>query len=217
MDYYFSHAREPVNSFTHLVGAALSALGTFLLVFSALGAPAFSPRILVGALVFGLSLTALYCASSLYHYVHCPARILMRLRKLDHAMIYVLIAGTYTPIFLCFSQGKAGLWLCAAMWAIALAGIILKVLWMDAPRWLSTLLYVGMGWAIVFDPSTIRSMPAGCMTLIATGGVSYTVGAVIYGLKKPNLFPRLGFHELFHLFVLMGSLLHFLAIYRYAV
>ncbi|MCI8442714.1 MAG: hemolysin III family protein [Provencibacterium sp.] len=217
MSSYFNHAREPVNSFTHFIGAALSVFGTFLLVFGTLQDPAFSVRILAGGLVFGLSLVALYSASSLYHYVNCPAQILKRLRKLDHAMIYVLIAGTYTPIFLRFSQGQAGVRLCAAMWGIALAGIILKVLWMEAPRWLSTLLYVAMGWAIVFDPSTLRSMPGGCIALIAAGGLAYTAGAVIYGVKKPNLLKRLGFHELFHLFVLLGSLLHFLAIYQYVI
>ena len=214
---YFYRAREPVNSFTHFVGAALSVLGTFLLVFGALGGPAFSVRMLAGGLVFGLSLVALYSASSLYHYVNCPARILMRLRKLDHAMIYVLIAGTYTPVFMGFSQGRSGLRLCLGMWGIALAGIVMKVVWMDAPRWLSTLLYVAMGWALVFDPAILRSMPAGCLALMAAGGVAYTVGAVIYGLKKPNLSVRLGFHELFHLFVLLGSLLHFLAVYLYLI
>lgn len=217
MEWYFNHAREPVNSFTHFIGAALSVFGTFLLVFGTLEEPAFSVRILAGGVIFGLSLVALYSASSLYHYVNCPAHILKRLRKLDHAMIYVLIAGTYTPLFLRFSQGETGVRLCAAMWGAALAGIILKVLWMEAPRWLSTLFYVGMGWAIVFDPSTLHSMPAGCLMLIAAGGVAYTAGAVIYGLKKPNLSIRLGFHELFHLFVLLGSLLHFLAVYRYVI
>ncbi|MCI8623214.1 MAG: hemolysin III family protein [Provencibacterium sp.] len=213
----FSRAREPVNSYTHFAGAALSVLGTFLLVFGGLKAPVFSVRILMGGLVFGLSLVALYSASSLYHYVNAPAVILGRLRKLDHAMIYVLIAGTYTPLFLCFSQGSTGLWLAALMWGVALAGIVLKVLWMEAPRWLSTLLYVAMGWAIVFDPATLRSMPGGCAGLIAAGGAAYTIGAVIYGVKKPNLFKRFGFHELFHLFVLLGSLLHFLAVYLYVV
>ena len=212
----FSGAREPVNSATHFFGAVLSVVGTVLLVFSALRGE--TPRsLLIAGLVFGLSLTALYCASSLYHYVHCSAPALLRLRKLDHAMIYVLIAGTYTPLLLAFSEGREGFYLTLGIWAVALCGFAMKVVWMGAPRWLSTVLYIAMGWAIVLDPAAILRMPSGCLWLIALGGLCYTLGAVIYAFKKPNLFQRFGFHELFHVFVLLGSLLHVLAVYLFII
>jgi len=208
----FSHAREPVNSFTHFIGSVLSSIGTVILLSAAQQAAA--PQILIGVMIFGLSLIALYSASALYHYVRVSPAALLRFRKLDHSMIFVLIAGTYTPLFLRFSS-QNGVFFTGIIWGIALMGILLKLVWMDMPRFLSTLFYVAMGWAIVFDPLMLASLPTGCTLLLLMGGLAYTSGAVIYWIKKPNFLRSLGFHELFHLFVLTGSIFHFLAILLY--
>lgn len=208
----FSHAREPMNSFTHFVGAVLSSIGTIILLSAALHAT--TVQTLIGVVIFGLSLIALYSASALYHYVRVSPAALLRFRKLDHSMIFVLIAGTYTPLFLRFSS-RNGVFFAGIMWGIALLGILLKLVWMNMPRFLSTLFYVAMGWAIAFDPPMLASLPTGCTLLLLAGGLAYTAGAVIYWLKKPNFLRSLGFHELFHLFVLAGSVFHFLAILLY--
>lgn len=216
MDSLFSKAREPLNSMTHFVGAVLSFVGTLILVFCTLRLPDLSPRVVAGSVIFGLSLVALYSASAAYHYVNVSAAALLRLRKLDHSMIFVLIAGTYTPLFLHFSPER-GFQLTLTVWSAALCGIVLKIFWMGMPRLLSTLFYVALGWALVFDPVILHSLPAGCMALLLIGGLAYTVGAVIYWLKKPNIFKKIGFHELFHFFVLAGSAFHFLAIFLYTL
>lgn len=210
MSSYFIRAREPVNSLTHLIGAVLSTLGTLFLLSAATSAVS-----VLSAAVFGLSLVALYSASALYHYVRCSPKALLRLRKLDHAMIYVLISGSYTPLLLRFSE--RGALMCGIIWGVALGGILLKLVWMQAPRWLSTLLYLALGWAIVFDPAAIVAIPVPGLWLLAGGGAFYSIGAVIYALKKPNLGGVFQFHELFHIFVLLGSLCHFLLVYLYAL
>ena len=169
--------------------------------------------VLAGVVLFGLSLVALYSASSIYHYALGAASKVRRLRKLDHAMIYVLIAGSYTPLCVKFMDpAKLPVFL-GAMWAMAAAGILLKLLWLDAPRWLGTLLYLALGWAIVVDLPAFAAMPAACLGLVAAGGVCYSLGAVLYMLKWPNLSERWGFHELFHLFILAGSACHFAAVF----
>ena len=209
---YFKQGREPLSSYTHFWGAAAGVLGILALLLRAHQAGA-GGMVLAGALVFGVSLVSLYAASSLYHYALCGPKPLLRLRKLDHAMIYVLIAGSYTPLCSKFMDpAKLPVFL-GAMWTMAAAGILLKLLWLDAPRWLGTLLYLALGWAIVVDLPAFAAMPAGCLGLVAAGGVCYSLGAVLYMLKWPNLSARWGFHELFHLFFLAGSACHFAAVF----
>ena len=212
MSRYFEKGREPVSSYTHFWGAVGGVIATFLLVGRSLWQGS-SALVLTGVALFGLSLVALYSASSIYHYALCAAAPLRRLRKLDHAMIYVLIAGSYTPLCIKFMDpAKLPVFL-GAMWTMAAAGILLKLLWLDAPRWLGTLLYLALGWAIVVDLPAFAAMPAGCLGLVAAGGVCYSLGAVLYMLKWPNLSERWGFHELFHLFILAGSACHFAAVF----
>ena len=213
MSLYFTKAREPMSSFTHLIGAVFFAVATILLIVKTLLQPHWNAKVLVGIILFGASLIALYVASSVYHFATGSDRKLLILRKLDHAMIYVLIAGTYTPILLQYMTGIKGWVFVAAIWACAALGIIIKLCWFGAPRWLQTLLYVAMGWAVLFDISVLQAMNGIAVLLLAAGGISYTAGAVIYMLKKPNFAPSFGFHELFHIFVLMGSLCHFLMIF----
>ena len=214
MSNFIHGAREPVNSMTHLAGAALSLAGLFILLAVWSLSPARSAAMLVSALVFCCSLVALYGASGIYHYYNGPAKVLARLKKLDHAMIYVLIAGSYTPICLRFMPWPHGGWFLLTIWLIAAAGILAKLCWIGAPRVLSTLLYLLMGWAVVFDASAFSGLPPAVLALLAAGGVSYTVGGVIYAVKRPNLSKALGFHELFHLFVLGGSIFHYFAVWQ---
>ena len=216
MSRYFAQCREPVSSYTHFWGAVASALGTVFLVGRCVRTGA-SGVVLAGAALFGLSLVALYSASSIYHAALCAAGRLRRLRKLDHAMIYVLIAGSYTPFALKFLPTAKGLRFCLILWGIALAGIVMKLLWINAPRLLTSALYLAMGWSIVFVLRDFASCGAACMALVALGGVSYTVGAVLYAVKRPNFSPEFGFHELFHLFILGGSLLHYLAVFFFVL
>lgn len=190
---------------THFAGAFLALLATIYLI-------AVQSNWSFG--VFGLSMIALYSCSSIFHYVSGPHRLTERLRKLDHAMIYVLIAGTYTPVLAnCMDESKGKLYL-LIIWAVALLGIIAKLCWMNTPRWFSTSLYLIMGWAIVFQLGSL----AACgefKGFMLTGGILYSVGAVIYMIKRPNIFRQFGFHELFHVFIILGSAAHFMAIAFY--
>lgn len=215
MSQYWMKAREPISSFTHMLGAVFFAVATVLLIGKTLTLPDWSVKILVGVILFGCSLVALYAASSIYHFFNGSGKKLLILRKLDHAMIYVLIAGTYTPVLLKYLSGLEGWIFTVAIWVCALLGIVIKLCWFSAPRWLQTVLYIAMGWAILFDISIFQSMSGAAVGLLAAGGLSYTVGGVIYMLKKPNISAVFGFHELFHIFVLLGSLFHFLMIFFY--
>lgn len=216
MSYFYTHARDPISSFTHYIGLCCAVFGSLLLVVKA-RALQIAPDTLVGAVVFGISLIALYTASTLYHFYKGSDRVLLRLRKLDHAIIYVLIAGTYTPIAqhcMAHTSVVRFLWV---IWVVAAVGIVVKLCWLMAPRWLYTSLYLLMGWAIVFDWSSFAAMEPGCMHLVAAGGLCYSVGAVIYILRRPVITKNFGFHEIFHLFILMGSLLHYLAVFLYVL
>ncbi len=207
--------REPVSGLTHLAGAlfALAALG--VLLARASGEGRVDQFVAFG--IFGISLVALYGASSLYHLLPVSPPTVARLRRWDHMMIFVLIAGTYTPICVLALRGSWSMVLLGLVWTLALCGVALKLLWMDAPRWVSVGLYLAMGWLAVIAASAIfRAIPPGGIAWILGGGLVYSVGAVIYGLKRPNLVPgKFGFHELWHLFVLGGSACHFWAMLRY--
>lgn len=210
-----SKMKDPVSSLTHLLGALLSIAGLVLMVFYA--SKVATVWHIVSFSIFGASLILLYTASTIYHAVSISERITMILRKVDHMMIYVLIAGTYTPICLIPLRGAWGWSLLISIWSIAITGIVLKIFWMGAPRWLSTAIYIVMGWlvAIAFLP-IVRAIPLGGVIWMVAGGVLYTLGAVIYGLKWPKIdLKYFGFHEIFHLFVLGGSFCHFWLMFRY--
>ena len=198
--------REPVNALTHW-GGALAAL---LLLGPLLGWASARGLMLWPFVVFGVSMVALYAASASYHSFRPGERGLLWLRKLDHAGIFLLIAGSYTPVAYFGLEGvwrDAVLWL---VWGIAGAGVLLKLLTMRLPRWVSTLLYVGMGWlALLFLPQLARTLPGAALFWLAAGGVLYSIGAVIYGTKRWNPRPGVfGFHEIWHLFVLGGTGAH---------
>lgn len=208
MPAFFKRARDPVSSYSHFLGAALSFLGLIVMTVH-VSMDGGSMVTVLSSLLFCVSLIALYSASGIYHYSNAGGGVLQRLRKLDHAMIYVLIAGSYTPVLLAILPAKKGMIFTAGIWGVAAAGILFKLCWMDAPRWLGTMLYIVMGWAILVDPGALVNLSLPAVTLLAAGGVLYTVGGVIYIVKKPNFSASFGFHELFHVFVILGSVCHY--------
>lgn len=211
------HLREPINALTHGVGILLSAAGLIFLTMKSLHNQ--SGLQLAGALVFGLSLIALYTASTVYHGLPVSPRAVQIMRRVDHTMIYVLIAGTYTPICLVTLKGVLGWSLLALVWGLAFVGIVVKLLWMNAPRWLSTGFYVLLGWlAAFFIVPLFKALPFSGFLWLLAGGILYTIGAVFYA-AKPNWLRlgKFGYHEVFHLFILAGSGAHFLLVSRYVL
>jgi hemolysin III len=207
--------REPVNGLTHLVGGLLASVGLGVLLATATRAGRVDQLVAFG--IFGFSLIALYTASALYHLLPLSPAGVARMRRVDHMAIFVLIAGTYTPFCLLALDGGWRVGLLGLVWGLALCGILLKLFWMDAPRWLSVALYLGIGWvAVIAAPALFRAVPAGGMAWVLAGALVYSAGALIYGLKRPNPMPGVfGFHELWHLFVVAGSACHFWAVLGY--
>lgn len=207
--------REPVNALTHLIGAGVSIILS-ILMFVKIAIIGITPRLLISVIAFSFGLIALYSTSGFYHSIFTTEKKLEFWKKMDHTMIFFLIAGTYTPFCLLGLPSNIGLPLLAATWTIAIIGSLMMIFWINMPRWLNTTLYIALGWIGVtcFYPMYIY-LPRPCFYLIILGGIFYTIGGVMYGIKKPNISNSLGFHEIFHIFVLLGSLTHFIAIYNY--
>jgi hemolysin III len=207
--------REPLNGLIHLVSAVIACVGLALLLSAANG----NPLKLVSILVYGISLVLLFSASAVYHLVNASEKVLRRLRKFDHAAIYLLIAGTYTPICLNLFNGGLRWGFLAFIWTFALAGIIVKLFIINAPRWVTAGIYLVMGWMalLVIKPLLASVPPAGLLWMLA-GGLLFSIGAVIYITKKLDLIPGVfGFHEIWHIFVSLGCLCHFIMIYQYII
>lgn len=204
----YSPAEERLNIGSHGVGLVLAALGLVMLLFKAADSDSLLAFLAYG--IYGLSMVVLYAASTIYHSTTEPS-MRARMRVFDHAAIYVLIAGTYTPFMLLAMPGNLGYGILLAAWTMAVVGIILKILFTGRFVLFSTVLYVLMGWAIVFaiKPLAVNLPPTGLNWLIA-GGVSYTVGAVLYAIKQIPFN-----HAIFHLFVLFGSFCHFITVYQF--
>jgi hemolysin III len=207
--------KEPVDARISLAGLIAAIAGVFYITirFHA------DLPVLVAMLVYGLSLCALFGASSLYHGVPATAERTAVLRKIDHAAIYVLIAGSYTPVLFIALDGAWRIATLAAIWGAAVAGVVVTIWFVHAPRWVSVAVYVAMGWfAIVPAFKLVPVLPTVVTLLIALGGVLYTVGAVVYATRKLDVLPRrFGFHEVFHLFVLAGAATQFVAIAGFLV
>jgi len=205
-----SKLREPVNGLTHLVGAIAAFIGQIALLIVGWSGTAK----IISLLVYGLSLIGLFSASAAYHLAMAKPAILQTLRKLDHSAIYVLIAGTYTPFCVNAFTGFFRWGLLAIIWAIALAGIVIKIFYVKAPRWLNATVYVVMGWLCISAVGQmITALPTSTMVWLIVGGVVYTLGAVIYATKIFNFVPgKFGFHEVWHVFVLLGALAHFISV-----
>ena len=207
--------REPASGFSHLVGALLSVAGLILLLYVAITNR--DVWQIVSFSIFGASMILLYSASAAYHLVNASEKAIRILQKIDHSMIFVLIAGTYTPICLTLLRGRLGYWLLALIWSCAAAGIVMKMFFFDIPRLLYTGVYLIMGWIAVFVivPLYRAGGPLPLIWLLA-GGLFYTAGGIIYAIKKPDILPGwLGFHEIFHIFVILGSAAHYVMILRF--
>lgn len=209
------YIREPVNGLTHGLGAVLAVVGLIMMVYDALSLNSINH--VVAFSIFGASMVLLYTSSSLYHSLPVKEKTLHFFQKLDHSMIYVLIAGSYTPICLIVLDGSWKWGLLITVWTLASLGIIKKFLYMNIPRWISTMLYLAMGWmGVILFPTLFERLPLAFLGWILAGGLAYSLGAVIYGMKKPNPIPEwFGHHEIWHLFVLAGTFSHFWAFYGY--
>lgn len=207
--------REPFNGLSHLIGAVLSLIGFVYLMFRGWGD---STRV-IAYLIYGISLVLLFSASAAYHLIHASDRAMLVLRKFDHTAIYLLIAGSYTPMCLIFFEGFWRFGMLTIIWSMALVGIIVKLFVIKAPRWVTAGLYLLMGWTCVMAiGEMIRTMPAGAFVWLILGGLFYTVGAVIYITRKLDFKPDVfGFHEVWHLFVLLGAASHFIMIAVFTV
>lgn len=209
--------REPGSALTHFIAMLLALCAAIpLLVRAAVHS---GVKSLTAMTVFMISMVLLYAASTIYHSVNCSGRILRIFRKMDHMMIFILIAGTYTPVCLLTLPKPSGLMLLAAVWGIALVGIFIKGFWITCPKWFSSVLYIAMGWSCLSVLGQLFSLlPLHAFLWLLAGGLIYTAGGIIYALKLP-LFdarhPMFGLHEIFHLFVMAGSLCHFVFMFCY--
>jgi hemolysin III len=211
---YLFPIREPFNGFTHLFGALVALVGTILLVFDA---SIESASYRFAFIIYGITVFLMFGSSALYHSVQVSFKREEFFRLLDHIMIYLVIAGSYTPICAIALEGVWRLGMLLGIWIFAVAGVLKKILWLNAPRWFSTGLYLLMGWiAVIIFPQIWDVVPKGFSYWIIIGGLFYTVGAVIYALQKPNPAPSwFGYHGIWHLFVMGGAFSHFWAIYYY--
>lgn len=207
--------RQPVSGFTHAAGALLSIVA--LIVMVTVDVRHKTAWNIVADSIFGSSLIMLYTASALYHLLPLKEKGIDILRQLDHTMIFILIAGTYTPFCLVTLRGPWGWSMLTIIWGLAIAGIITKLTWKSAPRFVRVALYLLMGWlSLIMIYPLSQTAPPGTLFWLLIGGLFYTVGAIFYALKWPNPLPKiLGFHEIWHLLVLGGSFSHFWAVFRY--
>ena len=202
--------REPVNSLTHWAGALLALAGLVALLIVGWSTPAK----IISLLVYGLSLIAMFSASATYHMVRAKDRVLLILRKIDHSAIFLLIAGTYTPFCITAFDGFWKWGMLIIIWSLAAIGIIVKVFYIKAPRWLNAGIYVVMGWLCVgASGQMLATLPAWVFTWLLVGGVIYTLGAVVYSTKIFNFKPGVfGFHEVWHIFVMLAAAAHYVAV-----
>lgn len=213
-----TYIREPINGLTHLAGAIFSFVALLALIIKA-SLKTGSPLAITAVTIFGISMILLYSASATYHMVIAKDKVIAFLRRLDHSMIFILITGTYTPFCLITLNGVTGWILFAIIASAAVLGVVFKMVWFHCPRWLSTALYLIMGWMIVFVISPLAgSIATAGLLLLILGGVFYTIGGVIYATKPKFLQSKfMGFHEIFHIFIMLGTLAHFLSIYLFVL
>lgn len=210
--------KDPGSALTHFIGMVTAALAaTPLLIKAANG----MNRSYFGAFViFICSMICLYGASTAYHTFDISEKVNRILRKIDHAMIFVLIAGSYTPICLIVLPKSIGIPLLTAVWCITIIGTVFKICWINCPHWLSSTMYIGLGWLCVLAFSSImKNLSHAAFIWLLTGGIIYTIGGIIYALKLPlfkkHQWKNFGNHELFHIFVMLGSFCHFIMVYTY--
>ena len=211
------HIKDPGSAITHFIGMLMAIFAAIPLLIKAANEP--SRVYIISLAIYAASLILLYAASTTYHTFDISAKANTLLKKIDHMMISVLIAGSYTPVCLIVLKGKTGIILLSIVWAIAVAGILIKAFWVYCPKWVSSVLYIGMGWTCVLAFTQIlNNMSPAAFGWLLAGGIIYTVGGVIYALKLPifnNKHKNFGSHEIFHLFVMGGSACHFIVMYAF--
>jgi hemolysin III len=211
------HIKEPGSAITHFIGMLMAIFAAVPLLIKAAHEP--SRIYIISLAIYAASLILLYAASTTYHTFDISPKVNTILKKIDHMMISVLIAGSYTPVCLIVLKGKTGIILLSIVWAIAIAGILVKAFWVYCPKWVSSVLYIGMGWTCVLAFTQIlNNMSPAAFGWLLAGGIIYTVGGVIYALKLPIFNSRhknFGSHEIFHLFVMGGSACHFVVMYAF--
>lgn len=206
--------REPGSALTHFIACLMAAVAASPLIMKAQ-----TGMTTAAVAIFAVSMILLYGASTLYHSVNVTGKVLSVFRKIDHMMIFVLIAGSYTPVCLIALGGSTGYSLLVLVWGIAIAGMFVNVLWITCPKWVSSIIYIAMGWLCLLVFGTLWStLPRAAFGWLLAGGIIYTIGGVIYALKLPvfnALHKNFGSHEIFHLFVMGGSICHFIFMYFY--
>ncbi|MBI3166805.1 MAG: hemolysin III family protein [Anaerolineales bacterium] len=202
--------REPVNSLTHWAGAILALIGLVALLIVGWSTPAK----IISLAIYGVSLVFLFSASATYHMVQVKDKALEVFRKIDHAAIYVLIAGTYTPFCVNAFDGFWKWGMLSIIWSLALIGIVVKIFIIRAPRWLNAGIYIVMGWlSMAAIGEMLDALPVWVLVWMLIGGITYTLGAVVYITKIFNFKPGVfGFHEVWHIFVLLAAAAHFVAV-----
>ena len=209
--------KDPGSSITHFIGMLMALFSATPLLLRASLNPDKIHTVSLG--VFILSMILLYGASTMYHSVNVSDKILKVFRKIDHMMIFVLIAGSYTPVCLIVLGGSLGYTLLTVVWTIAIIGMLIKALWITCPKWFSSIIYIAMGWVCLGVFGQLWStLPHSAFLWLLAGGIIYTIGGVIYALKLPifnNRHRYFGSHEIFHLFVMGGSICHFIFMYLY--
>jgi len=209
-------AREPMSALTHFIAFVGAFLGLLVLLYISIY-PAVKPLHIITFSIFGLGMMMVYAASTIYHTLYLSENGIKRLKKIDHKMIFVFIASTYTPICLIALKGFWGWSLLAIIWVLAVIGILIKIYWIHAPRWFSSVIYVVAGWiALIYLLPIISTLGTVGSLWLFIGGGFYTLGAVIYAVGKPDPWPGFfGFHEVFHVFIMIGSAMHFWLMYEY--
>lgn len=207
--------KDPGSAITHLIGMMMAIFAAIPLLIKAANKP--DKVHLVSLAIFIVSMILLYAASTIYHSFDVSEKVNKILRKIDHSMISVMIAGSYTPVCLIVLQGKLGIIMLSIIWGIAILGILIKIFWITCPKWFSSVLYIAMGWTCVIGfTQLINALPPAAFAWLLAGGIIYTVGGVIYALKLPifnSKHKNFGSHEIFHLFVMGGSICHFVLMY----
>ncbi len=207
-----SSMREPVSGLTHFFTALAAVIGFIILVVVSWGKPGKN----LALSIYGISLILMFASSAAYHMIKASPKVILVLRKLDHSAIYVLIAGTYTPF--CLLLPGAWQWgMLITIWSLAAIGIALKLILIHAPRWITAGVYVFMGWlGIISLPQMLNIVTPPLLAWLAIGGVVYTLGAIVYAAKLLDFVPGVfGFHEVWHIFVILGALAHYVGILIY--
>ena len=209
--------KDPGSAITHGIAMLMALVGAIPLLWKA--ANISDAKAIIPLAIFILTMFLLYTASTVYHSVNSTEKVNRLLRKIDHMMIFIMIAGSYTPICLIALNNRLGYGLCIAVWSIAIVGIIFKAVWITCPKWVSSVLYIGMGWLCVLALVPIyHALPHAGFGWLLAGGIIYTIGGVVYGLKLPifdSKHKNFGSHEIFHIFVMAGSICHFIVMYFY--